>query len=171
MSEPVSPSARVDPNSALILVRRLLTEYGLVRWRRYALAFALMGLGAACTALAAYLMGDVINEAFGKRNLTGVIQISLVVFAAFTLRGLAMYGHAVMLSRIGNSIVAENQRRVFSKLLQQNLSFFADRHSSEFIARLSTGTASATYALNMLISAVGRDLLTLVGLVIVMAIQ
>jgi ATP-binding cassette subfamily B protein len=75
------------------------------------------------------------------------------------------------MSRIGNSIVAENQRRVFSKLLQHNLSFFADRHSSEFIARLSTGSAAATGVLNLLVGALGRDLLTLVGLVVVMAMK
>ena len=44
-----------------------------------------------------------------------------------------------MLSRIGNRIVADNQRRMFDKLLHENMSFFADRHSSEFIARLTTG--------------------------------
>ena len=44
-----------------------------------------------------------------------------------------------MLSHIGNRIVADNQRRMFEKLLRENMSFFADRHSSEFIARLTTG--------------------------------
>src|SRR5262249_50338019 len=161
----------LDTQSALILIRRLLTEYGFAQWKRYAIAFVLMGVGAACTALAAYLMGNVINEAFVQRNLVGVFQISLIVFAAFTARGLALYGQVVMLSGIGNSMVAENQRRVFTKLLQHNLGFFADRHSSEFIARLSTGASAATQVLNMLITAVGRDFITLVALVVVMAIQ
>jgi ATP-binding cassette subfamily B protein len=89
----------------------------------------------------------------------------------FTLRGAAIYGQAVMLSRIGNSIVAENQRRLFSKLLQQNLGFFADHHSSEFIARLTTGAAAATQVLALLITAVGRDFFTLLALVIVMVMQ
>jgi ATP-binding cassette subfamily B protein len=52
---------------------------------------------------------------------------------------MASYGATVMLSAIGNRIVADNQRRMFDKLLQQNIGFFADRHSSEFIARLTTG--------------------------------
>ena len=37
---------------------------------------------------------------------------------------------------IGNSIIAENQRRLFDRLMQQNLGFFGERHSSEFLARL-----------------------------------
>jgi subfamily B ATP-binding cassette protein MsbA len=171
ISDPTSPSARNDQPDTLVLTRRLLTEYGLVRWRSYAIAFAMMGVGAVCTALAAYLMGDVINVAFTGHDFTRVLEISAAAFTVFVLRGLAMYGHSVILSRIGNSIVAENQRRAFSNLLQQNLGYFSERHSSEFISRLSTGTISATYALNMLISAVGRDLLTLVALATVMAIQ
>jgi ATP-binding cassette, subfamily B, bacterial MsbA len=76
-----------------------------------------------------------------------------------------------MLSRIGNSIVAENQRRMFDKVLQQNISSFADRHSSEFLARLTTGAAAASQVLNLIITAIGRDLLTLIALVTVMVIQ
>src|SRR5439155_26501824 len=65
MAASISPSPSVDPHGAFVLIKRLLVEYGLVRWQRYALAFVLMGIGAGCTALAAYLMGDVVNEAFG----------------------------------------------------------------------------------------------------------
>ncbi len=54
----------------------------------------------------------------------------------FTVKGFATYGHSVMLSRIGNRIVADNQRAVFAKLLSESLGFFSDRHSTEFIARL-----------------------------------
>jgi subfamily B ATP-binding cassette protein MsbA len=77
----------------------------------------------------------------------------------------------VMLSRIGNRIVANNQRAVFGKLLSEGLSFFSDRHSTEFIARLSTGAAAATQVINLLITSVGRDLLSLIGLITVMVVQ
>ena len=103
------------------------------------------------------------------------ISADLVVSAAswliFTVKGLATYGSAVQLARIGNSIVAENERRMFDKLLTENLRYFADRHSSEFMARLTTGAAAASQTLNLLITAVGRDLLSLVVLVAVMVMQ
>ena len=76
-----------------------------------------------------------------------------------------------MLSRIGNRIIADNQRRMFDKLLQENIGFFADRHSSEFIARLTTGAAAVSGVINLLITAIGRDLMSLIGLSIVMVIQ
>src|SRR5256885_17240722 len=74
-----------------------------------------------------------------------------------------------MLARIGNGIIAHNQREMFAKLLHHNVGFFADRHSSEFMARLNTGAAAASQVLNLLITSFGRDLLSLVGLLAVMA--
>ena len=173
MLEPGSPSKGkgIDPHAALALIWRLLAEYGLRQWKRYAFAFALMGVGALCTALVAYLIRDVVNEAYVQRNFAGVVQVSVLTFVAFALRGFCTYGHAVVLLRIGNSIVAENQRRLFARLLQQNIGFFADHHSSEFIARLTTGAQAATQVLNLLITALGRDALTLIGLLAVMVIQ
>src|SRR5947208_1320978 len=117
-----------DPQGTRVLVWRLLNEYGLTRWKRYALAFTLMGVGALCTSLTAYLIGYVINQA-GHQNFTAVVEFSLVCFGVFALRGAAVYGQSVIMSRIGNAIVAENQRRLFSKLLQHNLGFFAERHT------------------------------------------
>ena len=66
----ILPSSRTDPDGAFVLIRRLFTEFGLAQWKRYAVAFALMGVAAGCTALSAYLMGVVINEAYVSRNIT-----------------------------------------------------------------------------------------------------
>jgi len=155
----------------IALIRRLLTEQGFVHWRKYAVAFVLMAVSAACTALSAYLIGDVINQAYVNHNLTGILILGGITAALFTIKGLATYGHSVLLSNIGNRIVANNQRAVFSKLLSEGLSFFSDRHSTEFIARLSTGAAACTQVINLLITSLGRDLLSLIGLVTVMVVQ
>jgi len=160
-----------DPQSALGLIWRLLSEYGLSRWSRYAIAFLLMAIGAGATAAAAYLAGDVVNQAYVSRNFTAVVQTSLLVMVVFTLRGAAVYGHQVILSRVGNSIVAENQRRMFDRLQQQNLTYFNEHHSSELLSRMSVGAAAASSALSMVVTAIGRDLLTLTALTIVMVVQ
>ena len=99
-------------------------------------AFVLMAVAAGCTALSAWLIGDVINQAYVNRNLRGIITLGIVTAALFAIKGLATYGHSVMLLRIGNRIVADNQRAVFGKLLNEGLGFYSDRHSTEFIARV-----------------------------------
>src|SRR6201990_1647848 len=158
-----------DPDGAPVLVRRLLMQQAAGQWRRYALAFALMGIAAASTALGAYLVGDVINQAYVHKNLPGIIVLALVTAVIFMIKGMATYGQAVMLARIGNGIIADKQQRMFAKLLHHNVGFFADRPSAEVMARLHTGAPAASQVLNLLIPAFGRDLLSLVGLLAVMA--
>ena len=157
--------------STLALVRRLLVDEAWQHWPRYAIAFVLMGVAAAGTALSAYLLGTMTNEAYVAHDFRGIVIIGVIAVVIFTSKGLATYGATVMLNYIGNRIVAENQRRMFDKLLTENIGFFADRHSSEFIARLTTGAAAVSQVINLLITAFGRDLMSLIGLSIVMVTQ
>jgi len=157
-----------DPYGAAILIRRLIMEQAAAYWRRYLLAFVLMGVGAATTAGSAYLLGQVINKAYVDKDVRGIVLLSFVTIAIFAIKGAATYGHTVILSKISNAILANNQRRLFAKLMSENIAFFSDRHSSEFLARLTTGTNSVTQVLNLLINAIGRDVLSLIALVVVM---
>jgi len=157
-----------DPYGAAILIRRLVAEQGLIYWRRYLVAFTLMSVAAATTAGSAYLLGEVINKAYVDKDVHGIAQLSLVTILIFALKGAATYGHQVILSQIGNAILANNQRRLFAKLMSENIAFFSERHSSEFLARLTAGANSVTQVLNLLINAIGRDLLSLIALVVVM---
>ncbi|OJU24315.1 MAG: ABC transporter ATP-binding protein [Nitrobacter sp. 62-13] len=160
-----------DPYGAAILIRRLITEQGMTYWRRYLAAFALMAVSAAATAFSAYLLGEVINQAYVDKDVRGIFILSLVTVVIFTIKGAATYGHSVILSQISNAILANNQRRLFAKLMSESIGFFSERHSSEFLARLTAGATSVTQVLSLLINAVGRDLLSLIGLVIVMVTQ
>jgi len=155
----------------ITLIRRLFIEQGIAHWRKYAVAFVLMAVAAGCTAFSAYLIGNVINETYVNRNLPGIMVLGGVTAALFALKGLATYGHTVLLSQIGNRIIANNQRAVFAKLLREGLGFFSDRHSTEFIARLTAGAAAATQVINLVVMSIGRDLLSLIGLVTVMVVQ
>jgi ATP-binding cassette, subfamily B, bacterial MsbA len=166
-----APTADSDKYSTGILVRRLLMEVALTHWRLYTIGFALMLVAAAATAATAYLLGTMINETVVTHNFRGIVFVSLAAMGIFTAKGFAAYGGAVTLSRIGNRIVAENQRRMFDKLLHESIGYFADRHSSEFIARLTTGTVAVSQVINLLITAIGRDLMSLIGLCIVMVVQ
>jgi ABC-type multidrug transport system fused ATPase/permease subunit len=155
----------------MTMIRRLLAEEGLQHWRRYVSAFILMGIAAAATSAWASLIGTVINAAYISKDFRAILVLSLLAFVLFAIKGLATYGQAVILQRIGNAVLAANQRRLFNKLMHESVGFFADRHSSEFLARLTTGANAVTQVLNLLVTAFGRDVLTLIGLIIVMVVQ
>ncbi len=77
-----------------------------------------MAIAALATALGAYLIGDVINQAYVHENLPGIIVLAFVAARDLPDQGaLATYGQALTLSRIGNHIIANNQRKMFDRLL------------------------------------------------------
>lgn len=160
-----------DPYGAFELIRRLVAEQGKAYWRRYLLVFILMAIGAGAGAGTAYLFGKVINETYVYRSVNGIITLSAIIIGLFTARGLATYWQSIILSRISNAILAHNQRRLFAKLMQENVAFYSQSHSSEYLNRLSSGASSITQVLSLVITTVGRDFLSLVGLVIVMVSQ
>jgi ATP-binding cassette, subfamily B, bacterial MsbA len=160
-----------DRYSTFPLLRRLVVDEALVHWPRYAAALVLMAVMAGATAFSAYLLGTMINAAYVEKNYHEIVAIGLLSMLIFVVKAFATYGSAVMVAWIGNRIVADNQRRMFDKLLRENIGFFADRHSSEFIARLTTGASAVSQVINILITAVGRDLMSLIGLTVVMVIE
>src|SRR4051812_47913422 len=105
-----------DPYGAAILIRRLVVEQGMAYWRRYLVAFVLMAVGAGATAGAAYIVGQVINQAYVNKSVAGIAMLSGVVVVLLAVKGFAIYGQTVILAKISNAILANNQRRLFAKL-------------------------------------------------------
>jgi ATP-binding cassette subfamily B protein len=158
-----------SPSNAIL--RRLLTDQGSKHWKGYVFAFAMMGLIALTTSLSAWIIGQIVNKIFVGRDLNAVWEITAAIVIIYTVKGLATYGQQVSLSRIGNSIVADVQRRIFDQMLRMRVSYYSRSHSSEFIARQAFIAQSASSVLNLLITTLSRDVLTIVGLVIVMVSQ
>jgi ATP-binding cassette subfamily B protein len=163
-------SKLVGEDAREIIPRLLATDGRRHAWR-YARAFVFMGIIAGTTALAAYLMKHVVDRIFVQGDYWAVWVLGVTLIVLFTVKGLATYGQMVTLAKIGNRIIADYQRKVYDSLLAQGVAFFADRHSTEFLNRLNAGASGARSVLDLIITSVGRDVLTLIGLVIVMAVQ
>jgi ATP-binding cassette subfamily B protein len=153
------------------LVERLLREQGRKHVKGYAIAFVMMGIIAICTTLSAYIMKDIIDRIFVDRSIQAMWAIGAFIVAIYVTKGFATYGQQVVLSYIANNIVAEIQTRIFDKMLAMDMSFYNRSHSTEFIARQAFISGAASGALNMLITALGRDTLTALGLTIAMFSQ
>jgi subfamily B ATP-binding cassette protein MsbA len=157
--------------AALPLISRLVREEGRRHLPSYGLALACMLLVAATTALSAYLMKNVINDVFVDRSTNTMVTLSVVIVVIYAVKGLAGYGQMVILSRISNAIVASNQLKLFSKYLSFDLATITGTHSGELVNRFQTGATSIATALQLLVTSIGRDLFTLLGLVAVMIVQ
>ena len=152
-------------------IKRLFMSDGRRHWKGYALSFVFMGIMAGTTSGLAYLMGDVINRIFVEQNSSAIWILSTIVLALSITKGFASYGQAVTLSRVGNRIVADNQKRVLDRLLAQDVRYFGANHTAEIMLRFNTGAQAARNVLNLIITSLGRDLLSVIGLTAVMIIQ
>ncbi|MEM7500334.1 MAG: ABC transporter ATP-binding protein [Pseudomonadota bacterium] len=153
------------------LLFRLLREAGLEHWRGFAVAFALMAVIAAMTGLTAWMMRSVVNGLFVEGRGDLVLPIAGAVALIFTVKGAASYANSVILKRICNAIVARLQRRIFDHALAQPVDFFDHYPVSVMITRLSQNARAAGDAVTLVVTRLGRDLLSVIALGIVMIAQ
>ncbi len=171
VSKPANWQMFSDPEGSVQLIRRLVLENAGQYVGRYVLAFICMGLVAASTAASAWIMRDVINEVFVNRDPFMIYVIAGTVMLIFTVKGASTYGQMVILSRIGNAIVADCQRRLFQRITEQDLSYFDKTALGDLSTRVQHNTNAARNVLDMLVVTLGRDILTIIGLIAVMILQ
>jgi ATP-binding cassette, subfamily B, bacterial MsbA len=168
---PFKSKAWTDPDGTVQLIKRLFSENFRTYIPQYLLAFVFMGMIAATTAASAWIMRDVVNEVFVNKDPTMVYVIAAAVLVIFSLKGVSTYGQMVVLARVGNSIVADLQRRMFDHLIRQDQTYFDKMSLAEIGVRVGQGVSATRTTLDLIIVTIGRDVLTLIGLTFVMVVQ
>ncbi len=159
-----------DADSVSVVARVLrasLRRY----WRAYALSFVFMALAAAATAGTAWIMRDMVNNIFVHKDMGMLWLVTGAVSVLFAVRGAASYCQMVTLGRVGNRLVAKNQQELFDHLLLMDVKFFTSGESSDVITRVSLGSQAARRMVDLVVTGIGRDLLTLLGLAGVVIVQ
>ncbi|WP_050604280.1 ABC transporter ATP-binding protein [Ruegeria sp. 6PALISEP08] len=150
---------------------RLVGESFYAQGPLYAVAMLAMIMVAVTTAGSAYMM-EFIVDAMTSPELRGWAHvIALAVVLLFLTKAIASYIQANYLARAGNRIVAQQQEKVYRKLLRHGVSFFSANESSDLLMRTTNGAQAARNLIDVLVTGFVRDALTLVGLVAVMLYQ
>lgn len=137
----------------------------------YVLALLCLLAIAATTAFTAYIMRDVVDKIFVEQRIDLIALIAGSIALAFVVRGLATYGQAVILAKIGNNLVARYQRRLFDKLMQLGLNYFVENRSGALAARINMNVNGIRDLIGLTLTTVARDVVSLIGLVGVMVWQ
>ncbi len=160
----------LSPNDKKLLARLFKENFKKhVGW--YAAAIAAMVVVAGTTSLSAWIMRDIVNSVYLKQGFDVVLKIAFAVATIFIVKGVATFVQSYYLSKAGNSIVAEQQRKIYDRLLKQGVSFFQNLPSSELLIRVTYNAQAARSVIDTIVTSFIRDLLSLVGLIIVMFAQ
>ncbi|ENN84510.1 putative multidrug ABC transporter, ATP binding protein [Rhizobium freirei PRF 81] len=171
MKSPDTQKNNVDSEAITGMLKRIIAENGRDHVWGYAIAITCLILVALSTAYIAYIMKWVIDKAFVDRNLIDAWLICGSIFAVFVARGFAGYFQSVILSKIGNNIIARYQRRIYSHLMTLSVGFFSEARSAQLAAQISQNVSGIRDVMNLTITSTARDLLTFVSLVGVMIFQ
>ncbi len=166
MSTPAAGEHRTLP-----LTRRLLFEHVLPHWPRLALAGLCMGVVAAATAFNAWLMQPMLDKVFIGHDawLLYVLPIAVIVLAV--VKGFASYGQAVLMTTVGQRIVADIQKSLFARLMRADLAFFHANPTGGLISRFINDANMMRASATTLLSGIGKEAVTATFLVALMFYQ
>lgn len=165
-------SARAgDRGEIIAVIRRILAENGRAYVWHYGMAVFCLVTIAGTTAFTAWIMRDVVDEIFYSKRSELIAFICLLILGAFVIRGLATYGQAVILAKVGNNLVARYQQRLFDHLMKLGIGFFNENRSGHLAAQINQNVGGIRDLLGMTLTSVARDVVSLVALVGVMIAQ
>src|SRR5208282_1907286 len=156
---------------SVALVARLVREFIRPHTRRIAFAFLLMGLAAASTALRAWLMQPVLDRIFVAHDGSLLLLIAGGALALALVKGLADYGEAVLMTRVGQRVIADVQIALFARLMRADLAYFHAHPTGTLISRFISDAVLLRSAAVSVLGAIGKDSVTVVFLVGVMFYQ
>ena len=168
---------RIDPailgrgGRSAVLVGRLVRDFMRPHARRIALAFLLMALAAGSTAGRAWLMQPVLDRIFVAHEGSLLLLIAGGALILALVKGLADYGEAVLMTRVGQRVIADVQIALFARLMRADLAYFHANPTGTLISRFTSDAALLRGAAANVLGGIGKDTVTVVFLVGVMFYQ
>jgi ATP-binding cassette subfamily B protein len=166
-----TPRTKPARGEAYAVIRRIWAENGKTYRGLYAIAAACLIAVSLTTALAAWIMKPLVDDLFVAHKFERAPLICAAIVGIFFVRGVASYGQGVTLAKIGNSIVARYQKRIFQHLMRLGVDFFSETRSGQLAARINENVTSIRDLLSITLKSTAGDLLSLIGLVGLMIYQ
>jgi ATP-binding cassette, subfamily B, bacterial MsbA len=168
---PIDPPILHDRSRSAALAWRLVRDFMRPHWRRILVAFALMGLAASGTAFRAWLMQPVLDHIFVARQAALLLPLAGAALAVALVKGVADYGEAVLMNRVGQRVITDVQKALFARLMRADLAYFHAHPSGTLISRFTADATLLRNAAANVLGAIGKDAITVVFLVAVMFYQ
>ncbi|KRB26437.1 MULTISPECIES: ABC transporter ATP-binding protein [Mesorhizobium] len=153
-----------------LIVRLVKESFGQHKFG-YGAAILSMLVVAGMTAASAWILREITNEFVIDKRIDRVNMIAGAVAGIFILKGLANFVQAYFMSRVGNAIIADRQRKIYDRILAQGIEFYHSTSSSDLITRITNNAQAARNVLDLIVTSYVRDLVTLLALIGVMIWQ
>jgi subfamily B ATP-binding cassette protein MsbA len=168
--KPVSNTSESGASTPTLL-RRLLRDYLSHHLGRLTVALLCMGLVAATTGAMAWLMKPMLDRVFIAKDEQLLYLIPAAIVVLGVAKGFATYAQSVLMTHVGQRIVADIQLGLFDRLIRADLAFFHANPTGSLISRFINDVNMLRFATTDILAGIGKDAVTLVVLVVLMFIQ
>ena len=160
-----------NTEGTVALVRRLTGVFLRPYLGQIALALGAMVLVAGTTAANAWLMQPMLDKIFIARDgsLLWLVAVSVVVLAV--VKGFATYAQSVLMTMVGQHVIADVQTSLFARLMRADLAFFHANSTGSLISRFTNDANLLRGAAANILAGIGKDALTVIFLVALMFYQ
>ncbi len=139
-------------------------------WREIGLVFLMLIGVTVLSLLPPYLIQRAVDGPIISGDLDGLIPYGIVYFVAvlglFALR----FWHTYLLQTVGQNVLVNLRQALFEHILRQDMRFFNTTPVGQIVARLSNDIEALTELLSTSIVVVVSNMVTMVGIVLVMLI-
>jgi subfamily B ATP-binding cassette protein MsbA len=166
-----APRAAEPRQPTLTLVARLVRDFLRPYGGRMALALLCMGLMAAATASNAWLMEPTLDRVFVGHDERLLVVISVAVIALAVVKGFAGYWQSVLMTTVGQRVVADIQLALFARLMRADLAYFHANPTGSLISRFTNDANMLRAATTTVLAGIGKEAVTAIFLVALMFYQ
>jgi len=128
--------------------------------------FCMLVVGAMTSALA-FLVKPALDEIFLNRNSDMLMLIPVAVIVIYLVKGACNYTQTILMSFIGQRVVADLRNNLYRRIQMQSLSFFTKNPTGILMSRITSDVGYVQGAVSEAVTSLFKDSFTLVCLVFV----
>ncbi len=149
------------------LIARLL-KYLLKYKLRFTITMAAVVTVSLAGLLPPYLLGVAVDNYIANGDLTGLTFISIILVGVCLVNWIANYQRIYQMSWMGQNMVNELRKQLFSHLQELSFSFYDRSEVGEIISRVTNDTDTLSQVFVQGVITLISDVLTLVGIIAIM---
>jgi len=153
--------------SDITLITRLL-KYLLKYKRRFIITVVAVVVVSLTGLLPPYLLQVAIDNYIKNSDLTGLTFISIILVGVYLVNWVSNYQRTYQMSWMGQNMVNELRKQLFSHLQELSFSFYDRSEAGEIISRVTNDTDTLSQIFVQGVITLISDVLTLIGIVAIM---
>jgi ATP-binding cassette, subfamily B, bacterial MsbA len=128
------------------------------------LAMGCMLVIAAATSATAFLVKNVLDDIFFKKDMTMLRVIPVFVILIYFIRGIGYYGQEYLMNYVGEDIIRQLRDRLYDRIQDLPVSFFQEEKTGGLMSRITNDVNVIKGMVSTAVTGSLRDVFTVIGL-------